>query len=63
MFVYAAIYETNKPTASEDLRTEKEAFPDDAGKVVVNDMSLYNHDLNVMKHCTTLLHKMILKYY
>ena len=40
MFVYAAIDETNKPTASEDLRTEKEAFPDDAGKVVVNDMRI-----------------------
>ena len=39
-FVYAAVAEANKPTASEDLRTEKEAFPDDAGKVPVNDMRI-----------------------
>ena len=39
-FVYAAVAETNKPTASEDLRTDKEAFPDDAGKVPVNDMRI-----------------------
>ena len=38
--MYAAVIEANKPTASEDLRTDREAFPDDEGKVPVNDMRI-----------------------